>query len=659
MAKLPFMTGRYKWFLKVLSVCAEFKGEDPDAECRRPTSAKEYNITTDNPALLEKTGIEKSADKKVKIYTPVKTHFYNEKSSKLPFMAGCYEWFFKALPVCECKSEDPNAEHRKPTSKKGNGLLCPVYNWMYPEADRKNKDCKVFNDPIHGHIELHPLLVRIIDTPEFQRLRYIKQLGGGYFVYPGASHNRFEHSIGVAHLAGKLAEALKSKQSKELDEIEEKLKEEETEELKSKQAELKKSLISDRDVLCVQIAGLCHDMGHGPFSHVFDGMFNPEADPEADPEHEDWKHEDASVAMFDHLVKNNSLEQEMKDYGLELPTDLTFIQEMIKPEKSDGTKWPHKGRDKEKTFLYEIVSNKQNGIDVDKFDYFDRDCHHLGIKNNFDHQRFIMFARVCEVEGQKHICSRKKEMTNLYGMFHTRDSLHRRAYQHRVTKSVEIMIKDALLKVHKHPCFKIKGKTFDLAKAKKDMEAYANLTDQVIEQILHHGPCSCSNESTPSPLQEAAQILQRIMCRDLYQCVGELKVKGNEQEKIEKIKETLKKELAKAIPKDGKQDEQDNFEIFVAKFDYGMKNEDPISDYTYFYEKSNPTVGFKIPKEEMSDLLPKHFSEKIIRVYWKKDDKSLENAKKCFSNVKSMCWASKQEENNDDSKDTPGDAQGI
>ena len=56
--------------------------------------------------------------------------------------------------------------------------------------------CKVFNDSIHGHVELHPLLVKIIDTPQFQRLRNIKQLGGGYFVFPGASHNRFEHSIG-------------------------------------------------------------------------------------------------------------------------------------------------------------------------------------------------------------------------------------------------------------------------------------------------------------------------------------------------------------------------------------------------------------------------------------------------------------------------------
>ena len=60
---------------------------------------------------------------------------------------------------------------------------------------------QVFNDPIHGHIELHPLCVRIIDTPQFQRLRYLKQLGSCYFVYPGATHNRFEHSLGYVFYA--------------------------------------------------------------------------------------------------------------------------------------------------------------------------------------------------------------------------------------------------------------------------------------------------------------------------------------------------------------------------------------------------------------------------------------------------------------------------
>ncbi|XP_067298511.1 uncharacterized protein [Pseudorasbora parva] len=112
---------------------------------------------------------------------------------------------------------------------------------------------KIFNDPIYGQIELDPLLVKIIDTPQFQRLRHIKQLGGAYLVYPGATHTRFEHSLGMAHLAGSLINVLKEKQSE---------------------------LITDKDVQCVKVAALCYNLGHGPFSHLFE-RFIEEAWPEA------------------------------------------------------------------------------------------------------------------------------------------------------------------------------------------------------------------------------------------------------------------------------------------------------------------------------------------------------------------------------------------
>ncbi|XP_039460167.1 deoxynucleoside triphosphate triphosphohydrolase SAMHD1-like isoform X1 [Oreochromis aureus] len=522
------------------------------------------------------------------------------------------------------------------------------------ENQHDTEESKVFNDPIHGHIELHPLLVKIINTPQFQRLRNIKQLGGVYFVYPGASHNRFEHSIGVAHLAGELAKALKVKQLEQIKRMEE-LEKMSTnlevvkfgpEDVK-KLAELKESLISDQDVLCVQIAGLCHDLGHGPFSHFFDGMFmdaiKRDKKGKADKEviNKEWTHEKASIEMFNYLLDKNDLKKVMKTYGLKVDgkdnNDLEFIEEMIEkpqdkkplndaaqdnePQNNDASKkWPYKGREEKKSFLYEIVSNKESGIDVDKFDYFARDCHHLGIRNNFDHQRFIMFARVCDVNGRKHICSRDKEVANLYDMFHTRNSLHRRAYQHRVTKSVEIMIKDALLKADHHILTKGSGgTTLCLSKAKTDMEAYTKLTDQVIERILH--PCSCSNEFTPSPLEEARMILQRIMSRDLYQFVGETKLKKEDQEEIKKMKDRLENELVKVISKD-------NFEITVVTLDYGMKNKDPINT-TYFYTKANPTEAFKIPREQVSKLLPVCFAEKILRVYCK-NSASLRDAKFCF-----------------------------
>ena len=71
-----------------------------------------------------------------------------------------------------------------------------------------------------------------------------------YSVYPGASHNRFEHGIGTSHLCGLMLKTLKDLHENEYKDEE--------------------GLITDKEILCVQIAGLCHDLGHGPFSHTFE-----------------------------------------------------------------------------------------------------------------------------------------------------------------------------------------------------------------------------------------------------------------------------------------------------------------------------------------------------------------------------------------------------
>ncbi|XP_022448181.1 deoxynucleoside triphosphate triphosphohydrolase SAMHD1 isoform X3 [Delphinapterus leucas] len=393
---------------------------------------------------------------------------------------------------------------------------------------------KVINDPIHGHIEFHPLLIRIIDTPQFQRLRYIKQLGGGYYVFPGASHNRFEHSLGVGYLAGRLVR-----------------------ELSEKQPELQ---ISERDMLCVQIAGLCHDLGHGPFSHMFDGRFIPLARPDVK-----WT-------------------------------------------------WLYKGRPKEKSFLYEIVANKRNGIDVDKWDYFARDCHHLGIQNNFDYKRFIKFARVCEVDDRKHICTREKEVGNLYDMFHTRNSLHRRAYQHKVGNIIDTMITDAFLKAD--PYIEItgtEGKKYHISTAIDDMEAFTKLTDNIFLEILY---------SADPKLDAARAILKKIECRNLYKFVGETQPIGQIKIKRENY-ESLPKGVASAKPSDMVLEPElkaEDFVVDVINMDYGMEDKNPI-DHVRFYCKSEPSQAIMITKNQVSQFLPEVFAEQLIRVYCKKTDK--------------------------------------
>ncbi|KAM9447114.1 deoxynucleoside triphosphate triphosphohydrolase SAMHD1-like [Clarias gariepinus] len=259
---------------------------------------------------------------------------------------------------------------------------------------------EIFNDSVHGHIKMHPLLVEIIDTPEFQRLRNIKQLGGGYYVFPGASHNRFEHSIGVAHLAGELVRSLRG----------------------SLRGTEEKTAEDSNDELCVQIAGLCHDLGHGPFSHVFE-IFMKEAKVE-------WKTTDRK-------------------------------------------------RGQEKSYLYEIVANKHTGIDVDKMDYFVRDCHHLGMKSNFSHERYVMFARVCtNEENRKQICMRDKEALNMYELFHVRYLLHHNAYQHKVKVAVEMMIVDALLAAEKDFTLETDGTEGGkkISEAANDPEIFLKLT---------------------------------------------------------------------------------------------------------------------------------------------------------------------------------------
>ncbi|XP_069809370.1 deoxynucleoside triphosphate triphosphohydrolase SAMHD1-like [Dendropsophus ebraccatus] len=456
---------------------------------------------------------------------------------------------------------------------------------------------KVFNDPVHGHIELHPLLVRIIDTPQFQRLRNIKQLGGTYYVFPGASHNRFEHSIGVAYLAGCLVQALRDRQP-ELG-------------------------IDAQDILCVQIAGLCHDLGHGPFSHMFDGKFMPLACPQ-----KKFEHEEASVKMFDHLIKSNNLEAEMEKYGLVLKKDIPFIKELIIGPPKEEThsnssanknSWPYKGRPEDKRFLYEVVANKSNGIDVDKWDYFARDCHHLGIQNNFDYNRFLKFARVCEVENEKHLCTREKEAGNIYNLFYTRNYLHRQAYQHRVANIIETMISDAFLAADPH--IKIEGKSKDkpctISESVEDMVAYAKLTDNIFDQILY---------SSDPNLSTAREILENVQCRKLYKFVGETKPTKHTNMKLEDCHK-LKEDLANLS---GNKLQAEDFRVDIINMNYGMKDKDPVEN-VFFYKKSDPTKTEQIQKDEVSLFLPKHFAEQFIRVYCTQlDDDSLKVAKYCF-----------------------------
>ncbi|XP_073697745.1 deoxynucleoside triphosphate triphosphohydrolase SAMHD1-like isoform X2 [Garra rufa] len=328
--------------------------------------------------------------------------------------------------------------------------------------------------------------------------------------------------------------------------------------------------------------------------------------------------------MFHCMRKKNGLDKVMKDYGLNLDEDIVFIEELIQGRTSSDSKWTAKGRPENKSFLYEIVANKLNGIDVDKWDYLARDCHYLGIPNGFNHQRLLKSARVCKVDGRNHICFRDKVADDVYGMFHTRYTLHRQALQHKIGYIIDIKIKDALVLADD-----ILIPERKISDAIDDILEYTKLTDHIFDQIL--------NQSDSNPhLDEARSILQDIVNRRLPKFVGEARL--NEDKLKEKLRARFEKEqpdnasriqvYQEELQKQWREMIQDNkplnaedFDIYVLDMGFGEVGKEPI-DNVHFYSKNEPNKAFKMDKYQVSSLKPSRFHEYLVRVYYIKTDGS-------------------------------------
>uniref|UniRef100_A0A914WXT2 HD/PDEase domain-containing protein n=1 Tax=Plectus sambesii TaxID=2011161 RepID=A0A914WXT2_9BILA len=346
------------------------------------------------------------------------------------------------------------------------------------------------NDIVHGVIKLPHPLTDVIDTAEFQRLRHLQQLGVGARVYPSANHTRFEHSLGVGYLAGKMVGKLMRRQP-ELG-------------------------ITEVDRLCVSLAGLCHDLGHGPFSHLFD-QFVLQRKPNSK-----WTHEFGSIQMFDLLLENNP------DVNHTLRTILTdrdfiFIKECIYGPLDDGNgtdkkgEYRYKGRPIDKSFLYDIVSNKHDGLDVDRFDYMLRDSLLSGVAITFNKlglKRLLSMARVfySELDGCRRICYAEKAKTELEAVGSTRFHLHKVLYQHKTARACELIVVELLAAADDVLRFEGKDKKmYRMSEAVEDMQAYYRLDDSVLRTI---------ENSTDDRLKEAKRLLADLNRRRIPHLIG-------------------------------------------------------------------------------------------------------------------------------------------
>lgn len=273
-------------------------------------------------------------------------------------------------------------------------------------------------DRVHGNIRLLPLAAHIAATPEFHRLDGIRQLGGTSFVYPSATHTRREHSIGVCYLAEAMATHLQK---------------------------LHSEYVNADDVLCVAVAGLVHDLGHGPFSHLFEDYMR---------EHEPtWSHERVGLLLFRRLLARHPEMKLDTCFESDVETNLAFV-ELLVTGLGTAEPWPAErvGRTEDKRFLVDIVHNQRHGIDVDKLDYLARDAQAVfGSVQLFNVDRIISASRLVRCEdGTLSLSFDEKVAFELVEVYALRSRLHRQVYQHRSVLVVEELLKDVLRRTKLH-----------------------------------------------------------------------------------------------------------------------------------------------------------------------------------------------------------------
>jgi HD superfamily phosphohydrolase len=234
---------------------------------------------------------------------------------------------------------------------------------------------KVFRDPVHDAIVIRdPLFLALVDTPEFQRLRRIRQLGLAYGTYPGAEHSRFSHSLGTYHLACLVAERL---------------------------------ALAPEERRLLSLAALVHDLGHGPFSHVW------ERTPLAAGAHEEWTWR---------IIRGPSRVAELlsREEGLK--------EELLSLLRGEGGA------------LGSLISGP---LDLDRMDYLLRDALFTGATyGRFDVRRLV--SSLVREGGE--ILVEEKGLASVEEYLLARYFMYWRVYFHKTIRAHEIVLSSLLLR---------------------------------------------------------------------------------------------------------------------------------------------------------------------------------------------------------------------
>jgi hypothetical protein len=231
------------------------------------------------------------------------------------------------------------------------------------------------SDPIHGYVYLSDVERGVIDTHVFQRLRRIRQLAGAHLTYPGAQHSRFEHSLGTMHLAGHAGKVLADK-----------------------------GYIDNEKVEMLRLAALLHDIGHGPFSHLFEEVI---------AERTNVTHEDIGRKIIQQTEIKDVLHKH--GYSAKSLSTLSFGESRV-------------------SFLNEVIAGP---LSADVMDYLQRDSYFTGAEyGRIDAERLMSSFEV----HNNRLALDRAALYSFESLMISRYEMFKAVYFHKTVRAAEVML---------------------------------------------------------------------------------------------------------------------------------------------------------------------------------------------------------------------------
>ncbi|MDG6906948.1 MAG: HD domain-containing protein [Nitrososphaerota archaeon] len=306
-------------------------------------------------------------------------------------------------------------------------------------------------DPIHGYIYATEAERKIIDTSTFQRLRRIRQLAGCHLVYPGGQHSRFEHVIGCMYLAGKVGEVIASKGIG----------------------------FGEDEIQRLRLAALLHDIGHGPFSHMYEEVIADKTD---------FTHED----MTQKIIRQTEIGDILEKYG--------FSRKRISGLAIGKSS-------QEKRFMNDAIGG---GLSVDIMDYLLRDSYFTGVEyGKVDVHRIINSFEIMKDK----LAIANAALFAFEALMIARYEMFRAVYFHRTVRAAELMIIKAMT---------LADKALNLTDL--NLDNFLSLTDEVTLNRI-----TTLETGNDSELKLAKSLALNYQSRKLLKCVFEKTVQGRDK----------------------------------------------------------------------------------------------------------------------------------